>query len=179
MREAEYSCDQAGNRTLVDEPDEAPVTTTYNAQGLPVSSSDGTTYTHDALGNLLSIDSPEASKDRCYFYDGFSNLFTSSDGEATGCARRTGDDRYEYDGLDRVFQKKIPQMPATGELFFYEGTTENLTKTEEVAGSGETLLAQGPNGPLAQETDGGTRFFLKDLHALRLPKPRHKTTARV
>ncbi|MEX0833257.1 MAG: RHS repeat-associated core domain-containing protein [Actinomycetota bacterium] len=55
-------------------------------------------------------------------------------------------------------------MPATGELFFYEGTTEKLTKTENLDEPSETLLAQGPNGPLAQEQNGDTRFFLKDLH---------------
>ncbi len=46
------------------------LTTTYDVAGLPTSSSDGTVYTHDALGELTKIDrTGGTTNDWNYTYD--------------------------------------------------------------------------------------------------------------
>jgi YD repeat-containing protein len=59
-----YAWDGAGNRISVQVGTGTPVTTTYDAAGLPTSSSDGTTYTHDPVGNLTAIDRTGSTNDR-------------------------------------------------------------------------------------------------------------------
>ncbi|MEX0991337.1 MAG: RHS repeat-associated core domain-containing protein [Actinomycetota bacterium] len=163
-----YGYDNTGNRTSVQVGADPAVTTTYDDAGLPLSESDGTAFTHDAIGNLRSIDEPGgATGDRCYWYDGFDLLRSVAFGATTGCNEAVGDVVWDHDPLDRVYQRlKAPGGPIlSNTLHFYEGTGEMLSAEEEAgAGSPTTMYANSGFGPLAQSDGLDTAFFTRDLH---------------
>jgi RHS repeat-associated protein len=153
-----YGYDGAGNRTSVQVDSGTPVTTDYDAAGLPTSSSDGTTYTHDTIGELTKIDrSPGDSNDWNYAYNSW--------GDLTSAAHVAGmpDVSYTLDALDRVLSRT-----ASGTItsYTYRGTGEEAAKAQ-VGAATPIFYAFSPGGPLAQRTgtDAATlRYFVKDLH---------------
>ncbi|MEX0992230.1 MAG: RHS repeat-associated core domain-containing protein [Actinomycetota bacterium] len=163
-----YGFDNTGNRTSVQVGTDPAVTTAYDDAGLPLSESDGTAFTHDAIGNLRSIDEPGgATGDRCYWYDGFDLLRSVAFGATAGCNEAVGDVVWDHDPLDRVYQRlKAPGGPVlSNTLHFYEGTGEMLSAEEEAgAASPTTMYANSPFGPLAQSDGLDTAFFTRDLH---------------
>ncbi len=155
-----YGYDRAGNRTSVKIGAAAEVTTTFDAASLPVSSSDGTTYTYDAMGTLIAVDkSGGATGDQCYAYDGFGLVASMKKDSTTGCSASSGDVTYAYDALARTLTRTEGSDTTT---FAYELDGEDLAR--EVVGSQTTLYANSPEAPLASSTGGQARFFLKDLH---------------
>lgn len=148
-----YAYDGAGNRTSIQVGTGTPVTTSYSDAGLPTSSSDGTTYSHDQVGNLTSIDWSGTSNDWFFTYSSWSQL--------TKAARTpTGSDvTYALDALDRLLSRTSSGSTAS---YTYQGLSEVLAKAD-VAGT-TTTYAHTPGGPLAQRIGSTTRYYLRDQH---------------
>lgn len=91
-----YGYDGGGNRTSVQVNANPAITTTYNAASLPVSSSDGTTYSHDQVGDLTAIDRTGGSNDWFFTYSSWNQLTKAE--RSPGSADVT----YTHDALDRV-----------------------------------------------------------------------------
>jgi YD repeat-containing protein len=136
-----YAFDGGGNRTSVQVGSGTPVTTAYDAAGLPVSSSDGTTYTHDPVGNLTSIDRTGGSNDWFFTYSSWSAL--------TKAARTpSGSDVvFVLDALDRVLSRTLGSTTAT---YTYQGLGETPAKAQ--VGNTTTTYVSTPGGPLAQKS---------------------------
>jgi RHS repeat-associated protein len=153
-----YGYDGAGNRTSVKVGTANPVTTTYDLAGLPTSSSDNTSYTHDAIGELTKIDKPGGTANDW-------NLVYSSWGVVKTAAHKTTgtpDISYTTDALDRV----LSRVAASTTSYTYRGTGEEAAKAQ-VGAATPVFYAFTPGGPLAQRTgiDAATlRYFVKDLH---------------
>lgn len=129
------------------------VTTTYDQAGLPVSSSDGTTYSHDQVGNLTAIDRTGGTNDWLFTYSSWNKL--------TKAERSPGssDVAYTLDALDRMLSRTASGSTAD---YTYQGAGEVLAKSV-VAGMA-TLYAHTPGGPLAQKQGSTTRYYLRDFH---------------
>jgi RHS repeat-associated protein len=154
-----YGYDGAGNRTSVKVGSGSPVTTDYDAAGVPTSSSDGTTYMHDAIGELTQIDrAGGTANDWNLVYDSWGNTKSAAH-EPTG----TPDVSYTLDALDRVLSRTAG---GTSTSYTYQGTGEDVAKAQ-VGAATPVFYAFSPGGPLAQRTgtDATTlRYFVKDLH---------------
>ncbi len=154
-----YGYDGAGNRTSVQVDSGTPVTTDYDAAGLPTFSSDGTTYTHDSIGELTQIDQAGGSaNDWNLVYDSWGNTKSAAH-EATG----TPDVSYTLDALDRVLSRAAG---GTNTSYTYQGRGEDIAKAQ-VGASTAVYYDFTPSGPLAQRTgtDATTlRYYLRDLH---------------
>ena len=149
-----YTFDGASNRISVKVGSSTPVTTTYDAAGLPTSSSDGTTYSHDATGELTGIDRPGGSaSDWRFSYSSWSQLTVAE--HTPGSA----DVLYTTDALDRVLSRTSGGATAS---FTYAGLGETLAKAVVVGTS--TLYAWTPGGPLAQKVGTTTRYYARDQH---------------
>jgi RHS repeat-associated protein len=149
-----YAYDGAGNRTSVQVGTGTPTTTSYDGAGLPTSSSDGTTYTHDQIGDLTVIDRPGGmSTDWRSTY--------SSWGKLTKAEHTAGssDVTYALDALDRVLSRTAA---STTSAYSYSGLGEDLAKA--VAGATTTLYASTPGGPLAQKVGSTIRYYIRDQH---------------
>ena len=148
-----YGYDGGGNRTSVQVNANPAITTTYNAASLPVSSSDGTTYSHDQVGELTAIDRSGGSNDWFFSYSSWNQL--------TKAERSPGssDVTYTLDALGRVLSRA--SAGATSQ-YTYQGSGEVLAKAV-VAGS-TTTYAHTPGGPLAQKIGNTKRYYLRDLH---------------
>jgi RHS repeat-associated protein len=146
-----YGYDGAGNRNFVQVGQGPAVTTTYDQAGLPVSASDGTTYTHDQVGNLTGVNASGTADDWTYAYDPWNRMT-----RATGAA---GAIDYAYDGLDRTVSRTEGASTTT---YAYSGATHDPAR--EVTGGTTTLYAFSPDGPLAQKQGTTTRFYMTDPH---------------
>jgi RHS repeat-associated protein len=150
-----YGYDGGGNRTSVQVGTGNPVTTTYNAAGVPTSSSDNTSYTHDAIGELTKIDrTGGTANDWNFKYDSWGNL-KSAARKTTG----TPDVSFIVDALDRMLSRTAGTTAAT---YTYQGMGETLAKS--VVGATTTTYASTPGGPLAQRIGATTRYYLRDQH---------------
>jgi RHS repeat-associated protein len=153
-----YGYDGASNRTSVKVGNKQPTTTSYDAAGLPTTSSDNTTYSHDAIGELTKIDrSPGTSNDWNYAYNAWGVV--TSGAHVVG----TPDVSYTTDALDRVLSRTAS---ATTTSYTYRGTGEEAAKAQ-VGAATPVFYAFSPGGPLARRTgtDATTlRYFVKDLH---------------
>ncbi|MGH3118937.1 MAG: RHS repeat-associated core domain-containing protein, partial [Gaiellales bacterium] len=153
-----YGYDGAGNRTSVKVGAANPVTTSYDLAGLPTSSSDNTSYTHDAIGELTKIDKTGGTaNDWNLVYSSWGVLKTAAH-KTTG----TPDVSYTADALDRVLSRVAGSTTA----YTYRGTGEEAAKAQ-VGAATPVYYAFTPGGPLAQRTgpDGATlRYYLRDLH---------------
>lgn len=153
-----YGYDGAGNRTSVKVGSGNPVTTSYDLAGLPTTSSDNTTYTHDAIGELTKIDKPGGTANDW-------NLVYSSWGVVKSAAHKTTgtpDVAYTTDALDRV----LSRVAGSTTTYTYKETGEDAAKTQ-VGTATPVFYAFSPGGPLARRTgtDPATlRYFVKDLH---------------
>jgi len=158
--ETTYGYDGAGNRTSMKVGAANPVTTTYDLAGLPTSSSDSTSYTNDAIGELTKIDKPSGTANDW-------NLVYSAWGALKSAARKTTgtpDVSYTTDALDRVLSRTAS---GTTTSYTYRGTGEDAAKAQ-VGAATPVFYAFSPGGPLARRTgpDAATlRYFVKDLHA--------------
>jgi RHS repeat-associated protein len=148
-----YGYDGGGNRTSLQVNADPGVTTTYDSAGLPVSSSDGTTYSHDAVGNLTTIDRTGGSNDWFFTYSPWNQLTKAE--RSPGSA----DVAYTLDALDRVLSRA--STGATSD-YTYQGTGETLAKSS--ASGSTSLYAHTPAGPLAQRIGTTTRYYLRDFH---------------
>lgn len=163
--ETSYEYDNTGNRTSVQVGTADPVTTEYDTAGLPTEDSDGTTYTHDEIGNLKAIDKPGGSTgDRCFFFDGFNGLFSVMLNSTTGCTSSGGDRLYRNDAFDRTTMKRLSASPLVRNVYYYEGTGETLAQVDEHATSTTTLgeYANSDMGPLVQKEGSSLHFLLID-----------------
>jgi len=106
-----YAYDGAGNRSSVKLNSQAPVTTYYDSAGNPVSSSEGTTYSTDPLGNLTGVDAPGSSNDLSFTYDTYSRQKTATAGGSSIT--------YALDGLSRVVSRTKGSATTT---YAYRGT---------------------------------------------------------
>jgi RHS repeat-associated protein len=176
-QETTYGYDNAGNRTSVRAGNATPVTTTYDASGLAISSNGGTpqdaaddtTYINDASGRLVGIDAPGTADDRCYSYDRFDLLNDFSKGSTSGCDLFPGF-HWGYDAFNRPSDKTYNTTTGTVTLdsYSYLGTSSELTQiattTWYPSQRTATNYAGTPFGPLAQSDASGTRFDITDLH---------------
>ena len=154
-----YGHDRAGNRTSVQVGAGLVVTTTYDSASLPTASSDGLTFTYDAMGTLVTVDKSGGSTgDQCFAYDGFGLLASFKANSTTGCGQGSGDVQYAYDALGRTVSRV--GASTTTSNFILDG--EDLARTT-TAGTA-TAYAFSPEGLMASSTGGSARFFLKDLH---------------
>lgn len=111
-----YGYDGAGNRTSVKVGAGSPVTTTYDLAGLPTTSTDGTTYTHDAIGDLTKIDKTGGTaNDWNLVYSSWGVLKTAAH-KTTG----TPDVAYTADAVDRV----LSRVAGSTTTYTYRGTGE-------------------------------------------------------
>jgi RHS repeat-associated protein len=153
-----YGYDGAGNRTSVKVGTANPVTTTYDLAGLPTSSSDNTSYTHDAIGELTKIDKQGGTaNDWNLVYSSWAVLKTAAH-KTTG----TPDVAYTTDALDRV----LSRVASSTTSYTYQGTGEEAAKTQ-VGAATPVFYAFLPGEPLAMRTgtDPATlRYLVKDLH---------------
>jgi RHS repeat-associated protein len=150
-----YGYDGGGNRTSVQIGTGNPVTTTYNGAGLPTASSDNTSYTHVAIGDLTKIDrTGGTANDWNFKYDSWGNL-KSAARKTTG----TPDVSFIVDALDRTFSRTAGTTTAA---YTYQGMGETLAKS--VVGATTTTYARTPGGPLAQRVGTTTRYYLRDQH---------------
>jgi len=150
-----YGYDGGGNRTSVQVGTGNPVTTTYNAAGLPTTSSDNTSYTHDAIGELTKIDrTGGTANDWNFKYDSWGNL-KSAARKTTG----TPDVSFIVDALDRTLSRTAGTTVAA---YTYQGMGGTLAKS--VVGATTTTYASTPDGPLAQRISATTRYYLRDQH---------------
>ncbi|MGH3116169.1 MAG: RHS repeat-associated core domain-containing protein, partial [Gaiellales bacterium] len=154
-----YAYDGAGNRTSVQVGAQSAVTTTYDGAGLPTSSSDGTTYAHDAVGELTQIDKAGGTaSDWNFVYDSWGNLKSAAH-QSTG----TPDVSYTVDALDRVLSRTAGGATTS---FTYRGTGEDAAKAE-MGASTPVFYAFTQSGPLATRTgtDNNTlRYYVRDWH---------------
>jgi RHS repeat-associated protein len=148
-----YDYDGGGNRTSVQVNANPAITTTYNAASLPVSSSDGTSYSHDPVGDLTAIDRSGGSNDWFFSYSSWTQLTKAERSPGSG------DVTYTLDALDRVLSRA--STGATSQ-YTYQGSGEVLARSV-VAGS-TTTYAHTPGGPLAQKVGNTKRYYLRDLH---------------
>jgi RHS repeat-associated protein len=148
-----YDYDGGGNRTSVQVNANPPLTTIYNAASLPVSSSDGTTYSHDQVGDLTAIDRSGGTNDWFFSYSSWNQLTKAE--RSPGSADVT----YTLDALDRVLSRA--STGATSQ-YTYQGSGEVLAQS--VVGGSATTYAHTPGGPLAQKIGSTTRYYLRDLH---------------
>lgn len=154
-----YGYDAAGNRTSVKVGTAAAVTTTYDTASLPTSSSDGTTYSYDAMGTLVATDKSGGNTgDRCYAYDAFGLLAALKKDSTTGCGSGTGDVTWAYDALGRITTRTGTSTTTD----VYSLSSSDLVR--EVTGSATALYVSSPEGSLASSAAGTVRFFTKDLH---------------
>jgi RHS repeat-associated protein len=154
-----YGYDGAGNRTSVKVGAGSPVTTAYDGAGLPISSSDGTTYTHDGIGELTKIDKTGGTtNDWNMVYDAWGNTKSAAH-DPNG----TPDVTYTLDALDRMLSRTAG---GTSTSYTYRGTGEDAAKIQ-VGASTPVYYDFTASGPLAQRTgtDSTTlRYYLRDLH---------------
>lgn len=163
----QYSYDNTGNRTSVQVGSDPAITTAFDDAGVPVSSSDGTTYISDEAGNLTGIDAPGSSADRCFFVDGFNLTRSMKIGSATGCSRNMGDVQFLYDGWGRTVTRDDTRDG--GQLTFgYQGTGEDLASIygNQNGTFHDDSIAYSPMGALLSWTGSSqnVRFLTKDLH---------------
>lgn len=147
-----YGYDGGSNRTSVKVGANPATTTDYDSASLPVSSSDGTAFTHDAVGNLTGVDAPDTPGDWTYTYDAWSRLRGAQQGTSPPIA-------YTLDALSRVLTRT---EGAETTSYLYRGTSEDPTKV--TLGPVVTTYAYSPGGPLAQAQGGQLRTLLRDLH---------------
>jgi RHS repeat-associated protein len=148
-----YDYDGGGNRTSVQMNTDPAITTTFDARGVPVSSSDGTTYGHDQVGNLTAIDRSGSSNDWFFTYSPWNQLTKAE--RSAGSADVT----YALDALDRILTRASAGATST---YTYQGAGEVLARSD-VAGS-TTLYAHTLGGPLAQKIGSTTRYYVRDFH---------------
>jgi RHS repeat-associated protein len=153
-----YGYDGAENRTSVKVGTSKAVTTTYDGAGLPTSSSDGTSFAHDAVGNLTLINKSGNNPDWYFAYNSWGNLKS-----AAHASSGTPDVSYTVDALDRVLSRTAG---ATTTSYTYRGTGEDAVKIQ-VGSATPVHYALTPGGPLATRTgtDPATlRYYLRNLH---------------
>ena len=126
-----YGYDGAGNRVSLQKGGGPVVHTTYDDAGLPVSSTDGTTFEFDAAGNLTEITKGQATT---YDYDPWSRM--------TEAATPAGTLSYAYDALDRTTTRVAPASTTT---FAYTGLDDDPSQISE--GGASTEIAYGPFWP--------------------------------
>ncbi|MGH2641439.1 MAG: RHS repeat-associated core domain-containing protein, partial [Actinomycetota bacterium] len=147
----EYRYDGAGNRYWVKEGAAAAVTTEFSSASHPVSSSDGTNYTTDELGNLTGI-SGGPDPNFTFAYDAWSQLKTATQGATTIT--------YSTDAIGRMWQRSVA---GAGTLYKYRGLSEDLVRVAPPTGD-VTSYAYSAGGPLAQKIGTTSRLILRDLH---------------
>jgi RHS repeat-associated protein len=145
-----YGYDGDGNRTSVKVGSGSPVTTTYDSSGLPVSASDGTTYSFDAVGNMTSIG---VTRTWTFTFDSWNRTKTAAG------ASNNPSITYSFDALDRMIQRVRNGSTST---YVYSGTTEDPASL--TAGGTTTYYAYSPGGPLAQKSGTTVRVYEPNLH---------------
>jgi RHS repeat-associated protein len=143
----EYYWDADGNRTSVSVDGQPPVTADYDPAGRLTTTSDGTTYTYDADGQLI------AQGDVGYAYNGF--------GELVAVTTPTESVTYARDPLGRVAGRTASGV---AETYGYERDSSAIAAAQ-VSGGPVTTLARHPDGtPLAATTAGVTQQAYTNIH---------------
>jgi RHS repeat-associated protein len=143
-----YGYEGAGNRVSVQVGSQPAVTTAYDPAGLPLSSSDGTQYQHDAAGRLTSITG--GSRSWTFESDGWGRL-TRAVSPATSAT-------YGYDALGRLRQR---QEGGATRTYSYIGASPQVAA--ETTGSATTLYGYWPGGPVSQRSGTSQRSYLIDM----------------
>ena len=107
-----FGYDPAGNRVSHTVNGATPVTSTFDAAGQLVSSSDGTTYSYDAAGNLTG-----SSAGDTYTWDAYNRLTSATVGATTETyAYDATDVRVSVDGAGQVWDRAggLPQLISNG-----------------------------------------------------------------
>jgi RHS repeat-associated protein len=135
------------------------VTTTYDGAGLPTSSTDGTTYYHDQVGDLTSIDRSGTTNDWSYGYDPYGRMTCAK--KSTLPCSGTGAITFKLDALDRLVSRT-----GSATSYTWSGLTENPAKI--VAGATTTYAYARSGSPLGQKVVSGKTttlgFYLSDPH---------------
>jgi RHS repeat-associated protein len=134
-------------------PPNTPVTTSYDASGLPVSSSDNSGYSFDPVGNLLTI---SGTRTWTFTYDSWNRTKT-----AVGGGGSPPSITYTSDALDRM-TKRVRNDTSTTTNYSYIGTGED--PASQVTGANTTMYAYDLGGPVAQSAGGTVRVYVPNLH---------------
>lgn len=138
-----FGYDLIGNREVVTK-NGTEHTTIYDGAGRPShSTTDSTTYSHDATGNLTGIDT--ATVDRTFSYDGFNRM--------TGASKGTTTSSFDHDALDRTISATSGGVATA---YHHVGRDERIALA---AGSSTTTYAYVGDTPVAQKVDGVTSVF--------------------
>jgi RHS repeat-associated protein len=143
-----YLYDWAGNRTSVQVVGQSTITTTYDSAGLPISSSDGFTYTFDLEGNLTGR--LKTGQNRTFAYDAWGRTTSAS-------IPSVGTINYAYDALDR----QVSRTSSTTSNYRYSGITQDPV---QITTGTPTAYAYGLSAPVAQSSGGTTRLYVPNLH---------------
>ena len=142
-----YTWDADGNRTSVTLDEQPPITADYDLAGRLISTSDGTTYTYDADGQLASQNQID------YTYTDFGELSTITTPETSVSHTR--------DALGRVATRSAD---GTTETYGYDRDSAAiaLAQTDQEP---TTVAIRKPHGTiLAATTDGTTRQAFTNIH---------------
>jgi RHS repeat-associated protein len=147
-----YGYDGAGNRTSVAVNGGTAVTTSFDTASYPSSSSDGTSYTFDALGDLLSMSG--GPRTWTFTYDPWSR--TTQAAGAGGTPTVT----YGYDALDRAITRTKSGVTTTRA---YVGLSEDVATS--VTSGTTTKYAYSLSGPLGSKVGtGAAKSYIPNLH---------------
>jgi RHS repeat-associated protein len=126
------------------------VTTSYDTAGFPTSSSDGSSFTFDAAGNMTQVTQP--SRNWTFTFDSWNRTKTAVAGGGNPSIT------YGYDALDRMIQR----VRNTATVYYkYIGTGEDVATA---AGGSTTSYAYDSGGPVAQSQGGTVKLYVPNLH---------------
>ena len=127
-----YSYDANGNTTLIDYPNMADVSLSYNALDQVSQVSDGVgthTFNYDDYGRLLSQSGPFANDTQTYAYDALQRLSAQSVGR--GASGGTQSQSYSYDALGRLSGLTSNGTQGVGAFaYHYVGLTGMLSRLD-------------------------------------------------
>ena len=140
------------------------VTTSFDASGLPTSSSNSVggetvTYTHDNIGDLTVANSSTNANDWAYSFDAYARM-SCAKSAATACTSGTTMQTSVYDALDRTISTTLNSATTSNT---FRGVTDALTRRVGTVTTAYAVSAQGT--PIAEKGSSTNPFFyLRDPH---------------
>ena len=127
-----YSYDANGNQTLIDYPNMADVSLSYNALDQVSQVSDGVgthSFSYDDYGRLLSQSGPFANDTQTYAYDALQRIQAQSVGR--GASGGTQSQSYAYDALGRLASLNSNGTQGVGTFaYHYVGLTGMMSRLD-------------------------------------------------
>lgn len=143
-----YSYDSVGNRTSLNE-----TGYTYNSVNELISMSDGTTFSYDNNGNMIS----RTNTDTWTYYYSYDDELTE--------VQRNGQviDQYTYDGDGKRIKRQewVDSLQAFQTTVYVHSGVKVLYE-KNIDTETETIYVYGPTGRVAKKTDGSIYYFIND-----------------